>query len=96
MSDKPYPRDCKGCGKRIILGIDSSTQKWLPWDDYERGVNHQCSGTGKKLQQQSAKVNGNNDVLDKLNEITNKQATMMWMLQKIAAKIGVESQSGQS
>lgn len=95
MNQKPYSRDCKSCGKAITIGFDSSIQKWRPWDDYEGGINHHCDGGGKKLHQESVKVNDNNEVLDKLNSITNNQASMMWVLQKIAAKIGVESQSGQ-
>jgi len=95
LSYKPYSRYCKSCGKAITIGFDSSTQRWRPWDDYEGRINHHCDGGGRKLQQESVKVNDNNEVLDKLNSITNNQASMMWMLQKIAAKIGVESQSGQ-
>ena len=102
MSYKPYNRNCNSCGKAITIGYDSNLQKWRPGDDYERGMNHQCADKQQQTQQStgvkptSNNQNDTHEVLDKLNTITNNQATMMWMLQKIAAKLGVESQSGQS
>jgi len=91
-----YSRNCNGCGKAITIGFDSSLHRWRPWDDYEGGINHQCGGAGKKLQQQSINIKDNSELLDKLDSIKNNQASMTCMLQKIAAKIGVETRSVQS
>lgn len=93
MSYMTYPRNCNSCGKSITIGFDASIQKWRPWDDYEGKINHQCNS--KKLQQ-SVTANDHDKLLDELNSIKNNQASIIWMLQRVAAKMGVESQSGQS
>jgi len=101
LSYKPYNRNCNSCGKAITIGYDSNIQKWRPWDDYVGGINHQCANTQQQRQLSTGVMptynnqNYTHEVLDKLNTITNNQATIMWMLQKVAAKLGVESQSVQ-
>jgi hypothetical protein len=93
---EPYIKPCNNCAKQIILGIDPTTNKWRPWDNYATKEKHNCKQVTDTTIPTAEKQENDfleDDIKDLKKQVTDleqKTSMVLWILEKVAKKVGVD------